>query len=89
MVGRVKLKHHNLYERKIQPTFNPSQASPSVHDVNVKVAELFRIISNVFLKDMVGKNIFSFIFSIEYFSALLCLDVNPFGLTKPSDSLET
>ena len=58
MVGRVKLKHHNLYERKIQPTFNPSQASPSVHNVNEKVAELFRIISNIFLKDKVGKHIF-------------------------------
>ena len=41
MVGRVKLKHHNLYERKIQPTFNPSQVSPSVHDVE-KVAALLQ-----------------------------------------------
>ena len=30
-----------IQERKIQPTFNPSQASPSVDE---KVAELFRII---------------------------------------------
>ena len=89
MVGRVKLKHHNLYERKIQPTFNPSQASPSVHDVNEKVAELFLIILKTFTQDKICKNIFTFLFSIEYFSDLLCLDVNPFGLTKPSDSLET